>query len=347
MRVAHITWNFIFGGIETMLVNIANEQVALGHEVHIIVIEHNKVEPTLAAKLNPKIGLHLAKRKYGVKDLLYIFRMNKILWTLSPDAIHLHCNTIFKYLLPNFWRICNVTMHDVCNKKNTSFIQWIPKVFSISDAVAMDLKSKKGVNSMVVLNGIKPELIKAKENHKNSILHIVQVSRLMHEKKGQDVLIKAASELQRRGYKKFRISFIGDGESLNFLQQLSMSLELNDKIEFLGPKSQDYLFNNLCDFDLFVQPSRYEGFGLTVAEAMAAKLPVIVSSGDGPEEIVGHGQYGYVFKNGDVDDLADKIEIFLRGENDKTMVEKAYDRVWNQYNIKITAKTYINNYIRR
>ncbi len=348
MKVLHITWAFTFGGIETMLVNIANEQVALGHEVHILVIEHNSVEPTLAEKLNSQIKLYLANRKYGVKDLLYIFRLNKIIWSVSPDTIHLHSNTIYKYILfPNYKKICNVTMHDVCDKENTSFIQWIPRVFSISEAVAKDLKSQKGVQSIVVLNGIKPELIKEKKEYKNSIWHIVQVSRLMHKKKGQDILLNAVSVLKHRGYENFKISFIGDGESMEFLQHLSLSLGINDKVEFLGSKSQEYLFNNLCDFDLFVQPSRYEGFGLTVAEAMAAKLPVIVSSGDGPEEIVDHGKYGYVFRNGDVKDLADKIEVFLRDEYDKSMIEKAYDRVWNLYNIKVTSKTYLANYIRR
>ncbi len=347
MKIVHITWKLIFGGIETMLVNIANEQVALGHEVHIVVIENNDVEPTLSIRLNPKVILHSANRKYGVKDFLYIIRLNKLLWSISPDTIHLHSETTIKYLLPIFWKICNLTLHDVCSSSNIIFIKLLPRVFSISEAVANYYMSKKGVKSIVVLNGIKPELIKVKVGRTNSLLHIVQVSRLAHEKKGQDVLINAAAELKCRGYDNFKIFFIGDGNSLNYLQHLSLSLGINDKVEFLGSQSQDFLFMNLCNFDLFVQPSRFEGFGLTVAEAMAAKLPVIVSSGDGPEEIVGHGEYGYVFKNGDVKDLVDKIEIFLRGNIDNIMIDKAYNRVWNQYNVKVTAKSYIENYIKK
>ena len=54
---------------------------------------------------------------------------------------------------------------------------------------------------------------------------------------------------------------------------------------FLVKQTQDYVAAHLTDYDLFVQPSRWEGFGLTVAEAMAAGVPVLVSEGQGPAEV--------------------------------------------------------------
>ncbi len=347
MRVTHITWTFTLGGIETMLVNIANEQTALGHEVHIVVIEHNNVEPTLAEKLNPNIKLHLVNRKYGVKDIIAIIRLNRLIHTISPNAIHLHSASIYKYLLPYYRKICNSTLHDICGSSNTSCIQKIPRVFAISEAVYRDLKQKKGVLAILNPNGIRPELFKTKERTTHTLFRIVQVSRLMYKKKGQDILIKAAAELKQRGFNNFIVSFIGDGDSLDFLKHLSNKLNINDKIEFLGAKSQNYLYENLCSFDLFVQPSRYEGFGLTVAEAMAAKVPVIVSSGQGPEEVIDYGRCGYIFKNGDYKELATRIEAFLKGENNQSFIKKGHQRVWNLYNIKVTTKTYLDNYICR
>ena len=44
MKIVHVTWMFTFGGIETMLVNICNEQIKLGHDVHLIVMEDSTVE---------------------------------------------------------------------------------------------------------------------------------------------------------------------------------------------------------------------------------------------------------------------------------------------------------------
>lgn len=54
-------------------------------------------------------------------------------------------------------------------------------------------------------------------------------------------------------------------------------------------KNQEWIYHNLCNFDLFIQPSRFEGFGLTVAEAIAAKVTVLVSNIQGPMEIIDDG----------------------------------------------------------
>ena len=55
---------------------------------------------------------------------------------------------------------------------------------------------------------------------------------------------------------------------------LVQEYNLNSYISFLGSKDTHYIEQHLKDYDLLVQPSRIEGFGLTVAEAMAAKVPV-------------------------------------------------------------------------
>ena len=346
MNILHISWTFTFGGIETMLVNIANEQIKAGHKVSIIVIEHNNIEKTLQDKLNENIKLYCANRKFGALDLFAIYRLNKLIREINPNAIHLHSSAIYKYIISSeYKRICNSTLHALCRIKNTNHIDEIPQIFAISEAVHDDLLEKKGVNSIVNPNGIRPDLIsKRDERFYNKNLRIVQVSRLLISEKGQDILIKAVKLLIDKGYNNISVDFIGDGADMNLLKGLTKELNLENKINFLGAKSQEYIFNHLCDYDLFVQPSRFEGFGLTVAEAMAAKLPVIVSANQGPAEVVGYGEYGYVFENEDIEDCANKIEIFLKKENDSYQIEKAYSRVMNLYNVSVTAKKYIENY---
>lgn len=349
MKIIHISWTFRFGGIETMLVNIANEQAAMGNDVHICIVEHNNVEKTLLDSLDKRIQMHYADRRYGVKDIMAILRLNKIINNVNPDTIHLHSSTLYKYIIrKRYKKICNSTLHALCSPCNTGCIKDVPRVFAISKAVAADLWEKKQVKSIVNVNGIHPELITTRKAATQSEqLKIVQVSRLDHLTKGQHILIKAGKELFKKGYKNFSIDFIGDGSSMEYLKQLANECGISDHVHFLGAKSQQYIFDNLCKYDLFVQPSIYEGFGLTVAEAMAAKVSVVVSSGQGPEEIVDNGKYGYVFENGNHIDLAEKIELFLNGSNDKEMTEAAYQRVWNLYNIKVTAQNYVNQYLRR
>lgn len=202
-----------------------------------------------------------------------------------------------------------------------------------------------GLKSEVVLNGIDVYSIKhSKEQNNDNDFKIVQISRLMHKKKGQHILIKAIEKLVRKGYTNMRLELIGDGESRQFLENLTDKLGLSKYVFFIGAKNQSYIYTHLCKYDLYVQPSIYEGFGLTVTEAMAAKVPVLVSENQGPLEIIGNGRYGYSFKNQDVDDCAEKIEIFLCGKNDKSMVEKAYQRVLDVYNVRVTARTYLEKY---
>lgn len=346
MKILHVIWSFNFGGIETMLVNIANEQVVLGHEVGVLVVDAGKTNPDLVKTLDSHIRLFCANRKWGVKDIFAILRLNEIIGGFRPDVIHLHSSSIFKYLFPRYRKFCNVTLHGLCNKQNTDHIEKVPRVFAISQSVAKDLMQKKGVASMVNPNGIRPELIRAKCTERDSCLfRIVQVSRLEHLKKGQHILIEAAKSLLDNGITNFAIDFIGNGDSLEYLKQLAQNNNMEEHVHFLGTKDQKYIYDNLCCYDLFVQPSIYEGFGLTVAEAMAAKVPVLVSTGQGPEEVIDGGKYGYLFKNSDVEDCASKMSMFIENKNDKSLIEKAYQRVWSLYNVRVTTQTYIDNYI--
>lgn len=347
MKIVHIVWSFRFGGIETMLVNIINEQLKLDNDVHLIIIEDSAVEPALLKSFDERIKIHFGHRKEKGNLIFPVFHLNFLLLRLNPNVIHIHSSSMYRIImLPWLKKVVNSTLHDLPSKVNTVAIERVLRVFAISDSVSCNLKNKYGVDSIVNPNGIHPENIKKKINNNNTF-QIVQVSRLQHEKKGQHILLEAAAILKQRGYNNFRITFIGDGESRSFLENKVNTLNLGGYVEFLGKKEQTYIFDHLCDYDLFIQPSIYEGFGLTVAEAMAAKVPVIVSSGQGPEEVIDHGKYGYVFENGNPVACADKIEIFLKCENNPFQIEEAYQRVLDLYDIRVTVNTYMNKYLKR
>ena len=93
--------------------------------------------------------------------------------------------------------------------------------------------------------------------------------------------------------------------------------------------------------------ARYEGFGLTVAEAMAAKLPVLVSDEGGPYEIMGKGKYGYAFKMEDVDDCAKQIEyIYKNYASALQKMEAAYQHVVENYSVARMVQEYLLQYKR-
>lgn len=365
MKVAHVFWGLYFGGIETMLVNIANAQAALGAEVSIILLnEHN--EESLIQSLHSNVRLILLHRSAGSKNPVYIFKLNEELKKIKPDAIHLHESRFFKLLINRrLSRAACCTLHDLpkgsvrrvgilprlfplldfTQHSNVHDMDKIPKVFTISKAVKEDLEKNYNIRSIVVENGILTGNFKVREPKMlDGKMRIVQVSRLSYQKKGQDLLIEAVAKMQG----EVEVDFIGDGAGMEYLKQLCKDLHADSHIHFLGNRTQQYIAEHLCYYDLFVQPSRWEGFGLTVAEAMAAGVPVLVSAGQGPAEVTCNGKYGWVFENGNIEDLQQQITYIRTHYKDAiTKAEKARQYVKDTYDVSVTAKKYLEQYTKK
>lgn len=364
MKVTHIFWSLGFGGIETMLVNIANEQAKAGAEVSIIII-NDWLEKSLVDALSPRVRLVCLNRKLHSHSLSFIYQLNRALGRLSPDVIHLHSSGLIRLLCSKQNRVACSTLHDLptgsvkrgrlmnlvpfahmtlYKSSNVVNIDEVPQVFAISNAVQQALRDNYGVESTVVHNGIMTSrFVSRPKTMPEGQLRIVMVSRLEHGKKGQDLLIRAAAALQGT----VTVDFIGTGSSMEYLKQLTVELHAKDYIRFLGKQTQDYVAAHLADYDLFVQPSRWEGFGLTVAEAMAAGVPVLVSEGQGPAEVTQGDRYGWLFANGDAYDLQRQI-VFIKEHYGEAMTKanEAKEYVRNTYDVSVTARTYLREYER-
>lgn len=327
-----------------MLVNIANEQ-AKEHEVHIIVI-NDLCNRELVAAIGKDVYFHCLMRKLKSRSIVPVVKLNLLLLKLRPEVIHIHTSSIVRLLLPAFRRRMCLTVHDVLqeNSKVVKYLGKPRKLFAISASVRQSICEQSHFDAEVVFNGIRPELIDNSAHKRNDVFRIVQVSRMEHKKKGQHILLEAVRKVVDKGYVMFTVDFIGEGESLDYLEQLVSELGLRNHVRFLGARNQSYIFKHLHEYDLFIQPSIFEGFGLTVAEAMAARVPVLVSENQGPLEIIGNGVYGYSFKNQDVNDCAEKIELFLLYRNDASKVDLAYRHVIECYNVRNTASKYVAKY---
>lgn len=362
MKVTHIVWSLKFGGIETMLVNIVNAQVSMGADVYVIIIDDG-YEQLLINAIDDRVQLIFLHRKPSSRSPIAIYKLNMELKRINPEVIHLHASKLLSLILIKKMRkrICS-TLHDLPVGKleekgllyrlfpifncfasgNVRNIDRIPHVFAISNAVHGQLLEKYNLPSTVVCNGIKADIFKQRTRHVASFpLKIIMVSRLVHIKKGQDLLIHAAAKLKG----KVDVTFIGEGESFDYLKKLAEEVKVEQYIHLVGQKSQKEVAIELANYDLFVQPSRLEGFGLTVAEAMSARVPVLVSEGQGPAEVTCGNKYGWLFENGNIDDLAEKIDFICThyAEAD-TKADKALKYVYDTYDVKVTAASYLKEY---
>ncbi len=339
MKIAHVVWGMKTGGVETMLVNIINEHVKSA-EVRLFIV-NDFVDEFVIEKLSPLCKIFRLNRKPKDRSFLKILKLNWWLWRYKPDIIHVHSNRVSKLIFGN-WNIVR-TIHGMWN--NPEEYPRMKKLYSISNVVGEKTKGQ-GFESTVIENGIKVREMKCKVTTPcpPSVFKLVQVGRLWIKHKGQDILLKALKNLIDNGITNFRMYFIGTGGSEGYLKQLTIDLSLEKYVVFEGVKSQEYIYEHLHEYDVFIQPSRQEGFGLTVAEAKAAKLPVLVSDINGPMEVIDYGKYGMHFRNGNVVDLANKLETILKGGYDYKMIEPAFEYVKSHYDISISAKKYFDEY---
>ena len=344
MKICHLIFTFNTGGAETMLVDILNEQVKYC-EVNLIVV-NDSLNEELLNKINNNIKIYKINRKLSSRNILYIIKLNYLLISLKFDIIHCHNYNLRPLIFPIIFSKIMLTVHTL--GVPTTYHGKYHKIFAISNSVQEDIKKRSNIDSIVVYNGIRTNDILVKENYSFDKFKILQISRLDHNKKGQHILIEALKILLlERRIKNIELDFIGEGDSLDFLNKLANSLGLENCVNFLGLKSRDYIYSNIKNYELLVQPSLYEGFGLTIVEAMAAKVPVLVSDIDGPMEVINNGNYGYYFKSNDTKDCADKLQMIINNaatREHKNKIENAYIYVNENFDVKITAINYLNYY---
>lgn len=344
MKILHVIFSLQIGGSETMLVDILNEQVKNSdHSINVLIINDN-YNQRLLNKIDSRVNKILLCRQPNSFSIRAFFMFNWNIKRLCPNVIHFHNHDAIKMSFMNTSQKKYLTVHDI----GLSEINWSQynSLFAISQAVQHDIYMRSELNAKLVYNGIHIDSVRKKKyelDKKN--FKIVQIGRLDHEKKGQDILIKALSAVRNSCPDiEIEVDFIGEGASLSYLEQVVVEYGLDDVVTFLGIKDRDFVYQNLCNYDLLVHPSHYEGFGLIVVEAMAAKVPVLVSDNDGPMEIIENGKYGFYFQKGNIEDCAFMIERIIRMESLEELCERAYSHVKEKFEIEKTAERYLELY---
>jgi glycosyltransferase involved in cell wall biosynthesis len=335
------------GGAENLLVDIVNEQVK-SEKVSVIVI-NDRIDRGIIERLNERVEIICLNRKEGSKrNVSFILKLWYFLLLKKPRVIHCHNHNVIS-LLPGFRKKAAITIHDVGDP--TENLRKFKKVFSISDTVFNDLRKDK-IDSTVIKNGIRFDAYNRRADYtcnRNGNFKMVQISRLVHKKKGQDILLKALEKvIYTHGIKNISVDFIGTGTSEEYLHNLARQLKLTDIVRFIKAKDRTWIEDNLSSYDVLVQPSRYEGFGLTVIEGIAAGIPVIASNIDGPAEILQEVPSGFLFEVEDVNELAAsiiKVMEFYEENEIEAMCLDSYDKIKEKYSVATTAKTYLENYL--
>ena len=122
----------------------------------------------------------------------------------------------------------------------------------------------------------------------------------MDENKNQALLITTFAKLYKNTNKK--LVLIGNGILENTLKELTVELDINKQVSFLGRLSRERVCAEMLKADCFVLTSNYETFGVVLIEALASGLPLIATKCGGPEDIVNSG-------NGILIDVNNQIQL--------------------------------------
>ncbi|MGE7885528.1 glycosyltransferase family 4 protein [Bacillus sp. NPDC094077] len=308
---------FLGGGLERIIVDLMVKNTEIPHYLCVI---NNRWSHECIEILN-KDSLLLCNRKEGTRNPIInigtIYKACKFIKKNKIDVVHCHdtFSLKFAYLLKKITKVKVVfTVHDTKiyneakNKYPVDMYITISKtVYNVVNKYVPREKIK------LIYNGVDLEKFSGSRElrEKNrEVLNIACVARIMPEKKGQDILIKALNILKNQyGFAKFNCFFAGsvaDPKFINELNDLIVEYHLEENVEFLG--NVENIEKLYKDIDIFVLPSRYEGFGLVVVEALAAGCAVVVSKLEGPLEIVKENEeYGLYFEKENHQELAQKL----------------------------------------
>ena len=302
---------------------------------------------------NPFLGLKAMKEVKGVVE------------DFGPDVVHCHST------VASFWTRLAIkskiptifTAHGWAFTEGASFFRRIffpfieglaakfcDKIICDSDhdrQLALKYKIVPGEKIITIHNGVeidKTKSVKRKAQNFDLKCRIVFVGRLAEPKK-PEFLLKTFSELSSEIKEKTQVIIIGDGPKKEFIIS---SFKFLKNVDFLGSLPRKKVFEILRESDIFVLISNYEGFPMTILEAMSCGLPVIASNVGGVSEVFHQDQdkpIGYLIERKDIEGLKKTLtELIENAELRERMGQNARERVEKEFSLdkmlKETKKVY-------
>lgn len=255
----------------------------------------------------------------GYKRLIQIFK------EISPDILHCHlysatrAGALAAKIAGINYVVETIHMEEAWRKGFKKFLfnnldavigrLFIDKYIAVSKSVAQYYQKSKRVSKKKIdqiYNTIETNDIK-KDVKKKYSCRLGYLGRLSHEK-GLDVLIDALYLLKKHHESCFKLFIGGSGTLRQELEQQVQKLGIEDSVTFLGQISDKSQF--FKGIDIFILPSRSEGFSLVLLEAAAYQMPVVASNVSGNPEIIRHEETGILVDKEDPEGLVSAIKTY-------------------------------------
>lgn len=175
------------------------------------------------------------------------------------------------------------------------------------------------------------KLIEKKQ--KNDAVNIVWVARFISWKH-PEYAVMLAEKLKDSGY-NFKINMIGPGEMFDDIDNMIKQKDLSDKINLLGSMKPNQVREHMENANIFIFTSDFEeGWGAVLNEAMNSGCAVVASHAIGAAPfLIKHQQNGLIYKNGDIEDLTEKVaDLIDNKEKTANLGKEAYLSIKDYWN---------------
>jgi L-malate glycosyltransferase len=265
------------------------------------------------------------KHEFRWRDVPHLtFNLRGVIRKIKPDLIHAGPiqNCAFLAALSGFRPILTMSWgYDlVMDAGKSAWMRWVTRytlkhsTFFTSDAdvsrgkaVAFGMDSKKTV---IFPWGTDIEHFTPKNvqtfKHSNAQTFTIFCSRTWEAIYGVDVLAKAFVKVANVD-PDVNLILLGGGSQGQKIRQILMNGDVLDRVHFGGHVGQKDLPRWYHMADLYISPAHVDGSSVTLMEALASGLPCLVSDIAGNREWIQEGVNGWLFRDGDANDLAKKI----------------------------------------
>jgi glycosyltransferase involved in cell wall biosynthesis/tRNA A-37 threonylcarbamoyl transferase component Bud32 len=350
MRVLHLDTETGWRGGQRQALLLASE------------LQRSGAEQLLMARPDSPLLHAAAAAGVAVRPLMQRFEadpvaartLRRVFQWFRPSVVHVHAghaHGVAALALPHAdertWRL--VVSRRVDNPLRRSlFSRWkwsrADRILCVSEAIRREVLRAPWIapSRVAVVYSAVPARARSRAEpwRPNCPARLVSVGSLVAHK-GHDVLIRAVRLLESPA----ELCIYGEGPEREALERLIDELDVRDRVRLAGFDPD--VLERLAEHDLYVHPSRGEGLGTSILDAMLAGLPVVAADAGGIGEIVQQGRTGRLVQHESAEELARAIDAALRDpEQSQRLAEGARSLVAERHGVAQLAAATLGEYER-
>jgi glycosyltransferase involved in cell wall biosynthesis len=342
MRVVHLMKSTGVAGAERHLLALLPGLRARGVDAQLMVLAERRGGADALIAAARRLGVPVrGVRIFADCDPSLVWRLRGLLRELRPAIAHTHLVHADIHGIPAA-RLAGVPVVVTTRHNDDAFrrrppLRWIHRALwrpvqagiAVSEAVArfsVEIEGAPPRKLTVIHHGLDlPDYRPEREGIRRSLgcdsgeLLVGMVGRLT-EQKGMALGLEAFAAIAAR-VPRAQLLVVGDGPLRERLTARAQDLGLAGRTRFLGWR--DDAARLMVGLDVFLAPSRWEGFGIVLLEAMAQATAIVASDVGAIPEIVEHGASALLAAPGEARQLADHLRTLLEDEQERARIGRA------------------------